>query len=80
MDANSYVTVNFTVKVQRKDVNPLENGIRQQFTLIDYRVVPDTQELYDNNAHFRELVKKAKKAKNEKEEFINKHNVSKPKK
>lgn len=70
---NEY-TVNMTFKIRGKYLVTFENEMRNTIDVIDYRVVPNTEHLYENDTTFQKLVKKEKQARNEKQEYINKHN------
>ena len=67
-------TVNITVKVPDYTITSLENYFNDNFGLIDFRIVPDTDNLYENNATFRRLVKNVKKAREARDNFINEKN------
>ena len=69
-------TINCTFKVLAKDENYIENELRQVVNVIDFKVVPDTDYLYEHDQVFRKLVKIEKQAKKEKQEYINKNNKS----
>lgn len=43
----------------------------------DFKKLPDTKELYENNSEFRSLVKAKKEAQRVIDDFINKHNFKK---
>lgn len=66
--------VNITVDIPSEVLVEFENYLSENFRLIDFRVVPDTQELYDNSATFRRLVSHVKKAKEARDKFINENN------
>ena len=68
---NEYI-INTTFKIQGRDRVPFENAMREMVNVIDYRVVPDTKELYENDITFRKLVKAESIAKKNKQEYINK--------
>lgn len=73
MDKKEIITVNMTFKVCRENSNYIENlFLNSSMTdLINYEVLPNTEHL-KNDLTFKELVKKAKEAKNNKYEYINK--------
>ena len=74
--AESEYTINMTFKIQGKHRVPFEQGMRsvEEISVIDYRVMHDTQWLYDNDITFRKMVKEEKKRKDAKLDYINKHN------
>lgn len=67
-------TVNATFKLRGKYLVPFENELRNSVHVVDFRVVPNTDYLYENDAAFRKLIKIEKQAKKEKQDYINKHN------
>lgn len=67
-------TVNMTFKIQSKYLVPFENEMRNAINVIDYRVVPNTEWLYENDETFRKLVKKESNARKEKQNYINEKN------
>lgn len=67
-------TINTTFKIKGKNIHPFENELRNNFTVIDYRVVPNTEYLYENDKVFQKLVKKEKQSRKEKQDYIQKHN------
>lgn len=67
-------TINLTVRVPEYVVTSLENYLKEEFALVDFRIVPDTDDLYNNNATFRRLVKSVKIAKEARDKFINENN------
>jgi len=72
--AETEYTINVTFKILGKHRNTFENEIRQAVKVIDYKVVPDTQYLYENDQVFRNLIKIEKQAKKQKQDYINKNN------
>lgn len=70
-------TVNMTFKIQRGFLVPFEKELRSDripINVIDYRVVPNTEYLYENDETFRKLVKKESNARKEKQNYINEKN------
>jgi len=43
----------------------------------DFQKLPDTKELYENDSNFRELCKKVKEAKYQRDTYINKQKLKK---
>ena len=74
--AESEYTINMTFKIQGKHRVPFEQGMRsvEEISVLDYRVMPNTQWLHDTDPTFRKMVKEDKKRKEAKLEYINKHN------
>ena len=67
-------TVNITLEVPDHNITGLETFLGDNFKLINYKIIPDTKELYENISHFRALCKKVKDAQRERDIFINDHN------
>jgi len=67
-------TVNMIFKIQGKYLVAFENELRNTINVIDYRVVPNTEYLYENDETFRKLVKKESNARKEKQNYINEKN------
>lgn len=67
-------TLNFTIKIEEKQLNQLDNWLRAHFQVLDYRILPDTERLYQEDENFQKLVKAEKAAKRIKEKYINEHN------
>ena len=66
-----YYLVSATFEVNGKLVNTLENYLLENSKLINYKILPDTRELYDNDPVFRKLVKIESEAKKQKETYSN---------
>ena len=63
--------ISATFKTQGKYVNILENYLLDNTKLVNYKILTDTKELYDNDVIFRKLVKMEAEAKRQKEIYIN---------
>jgi len=63
--------ISATFKTQGKYVNILENYLLDNTKLVNYKILTDTKELYDNDVIFRKLVKMEAEAKKQKEIYIN---------
>ena len=66
------ITVNFTIEINDTEVMDFENHLRELVKVLDLRFLPDTKELYENDEHFRNLDKIYRKAKKQKNDYINK--------
>lgn len=67
-------TVNITLKIEREQVINFENWLRENLEIIDFKILPDTLNLYNNDVTFQKLVKNVKKAQKERDKYINDHN------
>lgn len=76
MDSKEMVKVNITVEISRYSSLVLERELKEHkyLKLIDYKVLPDTEELYNNNSHFRKIMSEYKKIKEKRDEYINNYN------
>jgi len=63
--------ISATFKTKGKYVNILENYLLDNTKLVNYKILTDTKELYDNDVIFRKLVKMEAEAKKQKEIYIN---------
>ncbi len=50
-----------------------ENWMDEVFDLISYRIIPDTQELWETSPRFKSLVKQRKQIQEEIDKYINEH-------
>ncbi len=50
-----------------------ENWMDEVFDLISYRIIPDTQELWETSLRFKSLVKQRKQIQEEIDKYINEH-------
>ena len=67
-------TVNITLEIEESQVLNFEYWLRDQLKVISFRIVPDTNELYENDAYFRNIVKNVKKATEIRDIYINENN------
>lgn len=67
-------TINMTFKLEETQVNNFESWFRQNEEVIDFKILPDTEKLYETDKHFQEIVKKVKTAQRIRDEYINNHN------
>ncbi len=69
-------TVNITLKIPDEVVTSLESyyNNNKNCELISFRVIPNTEKLYENDSVFRKLVKAEKEARKIKELYINEKN------
>ena len=76
MNSKEIVKVNITVEISRYSSLVLERELKEHkhLKLIDYKVLPDTEELYNNNSHFRKIMSEYKKIKEKRDEYINNYN------
>ena len=63
--------ISATFKVEGHLVNPMENYLMETTNRVSYKILADTEELYQNDRIFRELVKMESEARKQKEIYIN---------
>jgi len=71
MEKKSEYLISATFKVKGHLVSPIENFLVEIANLVSYKIIPDTEELYQNDRIFREFVKKESEARKQKEIYIN---------
>jgi len=67
-------TVNITLKIEKDEILSFESWLGQQLNIIDFRILPDTEMLYEKDDTFKQLVKKVKDAQRFRDIYINNHN------
>tara|TARA_R110000772_G_C13145085_1_gene424398 strand:+ start:566 stop:796 length:231 start_codon:yes stop_codon:yes gene_type:complete len=68
-------TINITLKLPEHQVAELEQFCREHFEhLLEFKVLPNTEEMYEADPLFRELNKAKKSHKTLIEKYINEHN------
>ena len=67
-------TINVTLKIEDTDIVNFESWLNQQLEVIKLVIIPDTNELYESDEYFRNIVKSVKKAQKIRDEYINKNN------
>jgi hypothetical protein len=72
--SNDKVVINTTLEIDRGGVIALEEWLEQNYKLINFKVVTDTNKLYEDDATFRKLVKAVKETQRIKDIYINDHN------
>ena len=66
--------VNITLEIKDEHITGFETFLNQHFSVINYKIIPNTKDLYDNDKTFKKLVANYKQAQKEKDEYINNHN------
>ena len=67
-------TINMTFKMNEENIVRFESWFRQQEEVIDFRIIPDTSKLYEEDSNFKKLVKAVKDAQRVRDIYINEHN------
>lgn len=63
--------LNITIELDPEEINVFENWLRNTVKVIDFKVIPDTQKLYDTDHVFRKIVKGIKDAQLIRDRYIN---------
>lgn len=71
VDKNDIVTVNTTFKIEAGNLVELENWLYANLDVVGFRIVPNTEKLYEEDAVFKKLVKIERDARIIKEKYIN---------
>ena len=74
MNPNDIVTVNCTLKIEACEVHNFESFLRGKLDIIDYKILPSTEKLYNEDSHFKKLVKEVSKAQRIRDVYINEKN------
>lgn len=67
-------TINITLKIEESNVTAFEKELRSLFEVIDYKILPNTEKLYETDSHFKKLVKGVKEAQRLRDLYINEKN------
>jgi len=67
-------TINVTLKIDDNELINFDNWLRQQLEVISFKVIADTEQLYEDDKAFKKLVKACKDANTKRDEYINEHN------
>ena len=65
------VTVNTTFKIDAGNLVELENWLYANLDVVGFRIVPNTEKLYEEDDMFKKLVKIEREARVVKEKYIN---------
>ena len=67
-------TINTTFKIKGGGLVAMENSLIGLTEMIDYKIIPDTSVMYEQDEVFKKLVKNVKTAQKHRDLYINKHN------
>lgn len=65
---------NITLKLKDEDVLKLEKTLNIHFNVISFKILPDTEKMYEENTTFKKLIKGVKDAQRLRDQYINDHN------
>lgn len=67
--------VNLTIELRDEEqIYHFEKMIKKEVKVVDFRILPDTKKLYDNDEQFRKILKGVKTAQKVRDKYINDHN------
>jgi hypothetical protein len=67
-------TINITAKLEEHEITNFEYWLSEQIEVLSFKIVPNTEKLYEKNPIFKKLVKNVKEAQRVRDEFINDFN------
>ena len=67
-------TINATFGLDESQIGIFERALRDSTNVIDFKVLPDTNALYEKDDAFKKLIKAKKDAQRVLDVYINKHN------
>lgn len=67
------VTMSITLKIEKSQVLNFEYWLKENLEVIKSQILPETEELYEKDAYFRNIVKKVKEAQRIRDKYINDH-------
>ena len=67
------VTMSITLKIEKSQVLNFEYWLKENLEVIKSQILPETEELYEKDAYFRNIVKKVKEAQKIRDKYINDH-------
>ena len=69
--------INITIEIEDNDLIELQllDFLKDSLgdSIVDYQVLPDTKDLYENDSHFKKLTKAYYEAKRLRNDYINEH-------
>ena len=67
-------TITITLKIENSNVTGFQGWLDQNYELISYKILPDTEKMYKNDETFKKLVKGVKTASRLRDDYIHKYN------
>ena len=67
-------TVNITLKINSHELTNFESWLRNEIEVVSFKILPDTEKLYETDATFKKLVKAVKTAQEIRDKYINDKN------
>jgi hypothetical protein len=63
--------INITLELEAEQINNFEYWLRQNVNVIDFKIMPDTKDIYENDETYRNLCKSVKKAQEIRDKYYN---------
>ena len=63
--------INITLSIEEEQVNNFEYWLRNNVDVIDFKIIPDTQDLYENDETYRKLCKCVSDAQKTRDSYYN---------
>ena len=67
-------TINITVKIEESGVVKFRQFLDEHIEVIDFKILPDTQKMYEEDKAFQDICKAERKVKDIKGKYINDNN------
>lgn len=67
-------TINFTIKLEKHQVTKFMQMVEDTTQMLEFKILPDTEKMYESDPVFRELSKLKKQGKTAVEKYINDNN------
>lgn len=67
-------TINITVKLEKHQVVKFQQFIEEHVEVLDFKILPDTQKMWDEDEVFQSIVKEQKKHNKLVSKYINDNN------
>ena len=64
-------TINITLRIKPEDLFNFQDYVKQNYDFISLKIAPDTTKMYEEDKHFKKLVKAVKEAQKERDIYIN---------
>ena len=74
MRGEDKATINITMKIENSSLLGFESWLNQHYEVVKLKILPSTEQLYNDDETFKKLVKGVKKAQRERDIYINDHN------
>jgi hypothetical protein len=68
---DNLVKVNITLEIHETDVQSFESWLREQLKVIDFKIIPDTSELYESDPAYQKMCKGIREAQKARDRYYN---------